>query len=215
MFTGLIEEVGTLSRVVEMAGGKRLFINGQRVLEDAKVDDSIAVNGVCLTVVQVEKDGFWVEAVGETLSKTTVGRWRVGEALNLERALRLADRLGGHLVQGHVNGVARIAALQKFGENYALDVEVPMELLRYVILEGSIALDGISLTVARLQGHRVGISVIPHTMQATNLNTKKVGDLLNVEVDVLAKYVERLLTFGQKQGDKSKLTEAWLKQLGF
>ncbi len=215
MFTGLIEEVGTLARIETIAGGKRLFITARRVLKDARVDDSIAVNGVCLTVVRLANDGFWVDAVGETLTKTTVGSWTIGHALNLERALRLADRLGGHLVQGHVNGVGRVVALQKLGENYALDVEVPPDLLRYIILEGSIALDGISLTVARLQDNRVGISVIPHTMQATNLSTKKVGDLLNVEVDVLAKYVERLLMFSQNQRSKSKLTEEWLKQLGF
>lgn len=173
MFTGLIEEVGTLARIETIAGGKRLFITARRVLKDARVDDSIAVNGVCLTVVRLANNGFWVDAVGETLTKTTVGSWTIGQALNLERALRLADRLGGHLVQGHVNGVGRVVALQKLGENYALDVEVPTELLRYIILEGSIALDGISLTVARLQGNRVGISVIPHTMQATNLSTKR------------------------------------------
>lgn len=215
MFTGLIEEVGRLARVQTISGGKRLMISASRIMEGTKVDDSIAVNGVCLTVTKLTHEGFWVDAVGETIHKTTIKNWRIGEKLNLERALRLSDRLGGHLVQGHVNGVGHVVTLEKLGENYGLDVEVPTELLRYIILEGSIALDGISLTVARLQGNRVGISVIPHTMQATNLSTKKVGDSLNVEVDVLAKYVHRLLSFDQKQGSKSKLTEAWLKQMGF
>ncbi|RMG66624.1 MAG: riboflavin synthase [Calditrichaeota bacterium] len=171
----------------------RLTIAAERVLEDLKVGDSIAVNGVCLTVVKQRGDGFEAEAVGETLEKTNLGDLQEGDPVNLERPLRVGDRLGGHFVQGHVNGTAVFRTWTRRGENFLLEVELPEALSRYVILEGSIALDGISLTVARLNGNRVGINIIPHTASATNLKYRQPGDRVNVEVDLIAKYVERLL----------------------
>ncbi len=193
MFTGLIEEVGRVRARRPIDGGIRLQIEAQAVSADLKSGDSIAVNGVCLTVVAQHEAGFAAEAVGETLQKTNLDNLQVGDPVNLERPLRVGDRLGGHFVQGHVNGTAPVRTWTRRGENYWLEVELPPALSRYVIPEGSIALDGISLTVARLNGHVVGINIIPHTAKNTNLKYKKPGDRVNVEVDLIAKYVERLL----------------------
>ena len=214
MFTGLIEEVGEIKTVQQIAGGKKLFISASFILDDLAVDDSIAVNGVCLTTVDFSKDGFWVEAVAETLQKTTLGKVKTGLKVNLERAVRLQDRLGGHLVQGHVNGMSKISRIDKLGENYALDVLIDDVLEKYMILEGSIALDGISLTIARLSGTEVGINIIPHTWAHTNLSYLKVGDFINTEVDVIAKYVDKLLPASLKN-ESNKINMERLKDLGF
>ncbi|NOX88332.1 MAG: riboflavin synthase [Calditrichaeota bacterium] len=215
MFTGLIEEVGVLARINTISGGRSLFVSAAEILTDCKVDDSVAVNGICLTVTAKEANGFWVDAVGDTLEKTTLKDWQVGQKLNLERALRLSDRLGGHLVQGHVNGVGRIVRLTRLGENYFLEADVPAPLLRYLIPEGSVAVDGISLTVARLNGSRMGISIIPHTYKHTNLCERRVGDSVNLEVDVIAKYVERLLKFSKQENGDSPFSDTWFKKMGF
>ncbi len=215
MFTGLIEETGRIRTIRPMTDGRRLLIEAQKVLDDCKIDDSIAVNGICLTVVQTEPHGFWVEAVGDTMRKTTLGQWRTAQTVNLERAMRLSDRLGGHLVQGHVNGVGRIRQLRPLGENYFLEVEVPDALLRYLIAEGSIAIDGISLTIARLNGNLAGVSIIPHTFKHTNLQDRRIGDAVNLEVDLIAKYVERLLHFGGESSGSASITETWLRKTGF
>lgn len=193
MFTGLIEEVGQIKSVLPIAGGKKLFISAKEIMDDISIDSSVAVNGTCLTVVKFSDEGFWVETVAETLMKTTLGFVSVGALVNLERAMRLQDRLGGHIVQGHVNGMSKITRIEKLGENYALDVEVNKDIERFMISEGSIALDGISLTIARLSGKIVGINIIPHTWANTNLKSLKVGDFINTEVDVIVKYVEKLM----------------------
>ena len=215
MFTGLIEEIGAIAQITSISGGKHLTISASKVLNGTKIDDSIAVNGVCLTVTELTDQNFGVDAVGETLTKTTIKHWRTGQKVNLERALRLSDRLGGHLVQGHVNGVGKTIRLDKSGEHYWWEVELPRPLLKYVIAEGSIALDGISLTVARLEGNKVGISIIPHTFQNTNLKFKRVGEMVNIEVDVIARYVERLLKPGAQSNQTDGLSEAWLNKMGF
>ncbi len=215
MFTGLIEEIGIIGQIRSMRDGRRLFIEARKVTSDCKVDDSVAVNGVCLTVVQTEAHGFWVEAVGETLRKTTVGQWRTGLKVNLERALRLNDRLGGHLVQGHVNGIGYIRQIRALGENYVVRVEVPAPLLRYLILEGSVAIDGISLTVADLTERTIGLSIIPHTFNHTNLRHRQIGNAVNIEVDLIAKYVERLLGFKEDQTTAGVITPEWLRRMGF
>ena len=212
MFTGLIEEVGEVKNIKEIPGGKKLFISASSVLDDLSVDDSVAVNGVCLTTIDYSQEGFWIEAVAETLEKTTLGMVSIGMKVNLERAVRLQDRLGGHLVQGHVNGMSKISRIEKLGDNFALDVIVDDFMERYMILEGSIALDGISLTIARLSGLRVGISIIPHTWANTNLKHLKVGDFVNTEVDVIAKYVDKLLPASLKNNN---INLGRLKDLGF
>jgi riboflavin synthase len=212
MFTGLIEEIGKLALIENIPGGKRIKIYASRILDDVKVDDSICVNGVCLTVTKYEIEHFYVDAVGATLNKTTINNLKVGAQLNLERAVRLSDRLGGHLVQGHANGIGKITQLTKLGENYFTEIAIPDELERYVIKEGSIAVDGISLTVAAMNGNRIGLSIIPHTRNSTNLKFKKTGDDVNIEVDVIAKYVEKLINCKK---ETENITEKWLKDIGY
>jgi len=214
MFTGLIEETGKIRNISAIAGGKKLVIQANLILNDLKRDDSIAINGVCLTAIAHSKTDFTVEAVAETLEKTTIGFLKEGTIVNLERAVRLNDRMGGHLVQGHVNGMAKISRIEKLGENFALDVLVPDEIEHYLILEGSIALNGISLTIARLNENTVGINIIPHTWASTNLITLNIGDYINVEVDVIAKYVEKFFTRKSKN-ENSKITFKKLNELGF
>jgi riboflavin synthase len=214
MFTGIIEEIGKISSIQPIAGGMRIKISASKILEDISVDDSICVSGVCLTAIKVENDGFWVDAVGVTLEKTTFSKMQLSTPVNLERSLKLNDRLGGHFVQGHVNGIGTILEIKKLGENYFLKISVEESLQKYLVEEGSITIDGISLTIAELDGNKVGISLIPHTWKNTAIQFKKVGDKVNLETDVLAKYIEKLV---RKNGtdDTTNITENWLKELGY
>ena len=214
MFTGIIEEIGKVSKTNLIAGGLSIKIEANKILDDIKVNDSVCIDGVCLTVTNLDELGFWVDAVGATLEKTTFANIKNLSSINLERSVKLNDRLGGHLVQGHVNGIGTISEIQKLGENYLLKVIVPEDLERYLIKEGSIAVNGISLTIAELNNNVVSISIIPHTWQNTNLKYKKINDKVNIEIDVLAKYVEKLLT---RNNDKTEqnITETWLKEIGY
>ena len=214
MFTGIIEETGEIKKVLPIAGGKRIYISASKILDDVSIDDSVCINGVCFTVIKKENDGFWIDAVGETLKKTTFSNLRYPSLVNLERSLRLNDRLGGHFVQGHVNGIGTISEIVKRGENYLLKIDVPESLEKYLINEGSIAIDGISLTIAFTEKDRVNISIIPHTWQNTTLQFKNIGDSVNIEVDVIAKYVEKLITKNKITGN-NKITESWLKEIGY
>ncbi|MEW6195883.1 MAG: riboflavin synthase [Bacteroidota bacterium] len=213
MFTGIIEEVGTLEKIDRITDGYRIKVNASLITEDLRVNDSIAINGVCLTAIKKEQNGFWVEAVGATLEKTTIKKIQQNSYVNLERAVRLSDRLGGHLVQGHVNGIGIIKKIKKAGENYFVEIQIPDELEKYVIQEGSIAVDGISLTIAKLAVNVIGLSIIPHTWAHTTLQYKNVFDEVNIETDVIAKYVEKLL--GTKNSEKNFLTDAVLKEMGY
>jgi len=214
MFTGIIEEIGKISSIHPIAGGMRMKISSSKILDDISVDDSICVSGVCLTAIKVEDDGFWVEAVGATLEKTTFSKMQLSSSVNLERSMRLNDRLGGHFVQGHTNGTGTILEINKLGENYFLKIKVNESLEKYLIEEGSITIDGVSLTIAELDGSKVGIFLIPHTWHNTIIQYKKIGDKVNVETDVLAKYIEKLLG---KNGanDNINITDNWLKELGY
>ena len=214
MFTGIIEEIGKISNINPIAGGMRIKISSSKILDDISVDDSICVNGVCLTAIKIEDDGFWVDAVGATLEKTTFSKMQLSSSVNLERSLKLNDRLGGHFVQGHVNGTGTVLGINKLGENYFLKINVDENLEKYLIEEGSITIDGVSLTIAELDSTKVGISIIPHTWQNTAIQFKKVGDKVNVETDMLAKYIEKLI---RKNGtdDNINITENWLKELGY
>ena len=197
MFTGIVEELGQVRALLRNEGGARIEITATAVLADAVVGASIAVNGCCLTVVELG-DGWWAaDAVTETLVRTSLGALKVGEPVNLERPLRLSDRLGGHLVQGHVDGVGELVDRTALTDGSTrMRFRLPAELRRYIVEKGSITVDGISLTVAGLHEDGFDVAVIPHTLDVTNLGAKQPGDLVNLEVDVLAKYVERLLTSG-------------------
>jgi riboflavin synthase len=198
MFTGIVEELGRVRRVEPDAGGARIEIEARKVLDDAEIGASIAVNGCCLTVVARGDDWWAADAVVETLERTNLGALEPGDPVNLERPVRLADRLGGHVVQGHVDAVARVAARDEQGDGSVLvRFAAPRDVLRYVVHKGSITVDGISLTIAAVHDDGFSIAVIPHTLEVTTLGTKGVGGTVNVEVDVLAKYVERLLERGE------------------
>jgi riboflavin synthase len=197
MFTGIVEELGPVRAVVPRDGGARMEITAEQVLGDAELGASIAVNGCCLTVVELHDDWWAADAVTETLDRTSLGSLHAGDRVNLERPVRLADRLGGHVVQGHVDGVGALRARTPLPDGSTrMTFEAPTDVLRYVVEKGSITVDGVSLTVAALDDDTDGfeIAVIPHTLAVTTLGIRSPGDPVNLEVDVLAKYVERLLS---------------------
>lgn len=214
MFTGIIEEIGKIEKIVPIAGGVTMQIRVERILDDIRINDSVCVEGVCLTVTKSDKNSFWVDAVGATLDKTTFNKAKADSMVNLERSVRLSDRLGGHLVQGHVNGIGTINEINKLGENYLVNILIPDDLEKYLIKEGSIAINGISLTIADLNSKEISLSIIPHTWKNTNLKDKKINDNVNVEIDILAKYVEKLLTNQHHKSEKN-ITESWLTELGY
>ena len=193
MFTGLVEEVGRVAAVEERAGGRRLWIEARAVLADAAVGDSLGCSGCCLTVAALAPGRFAVEAVPETLARTTLGAWREGEVVNLERALTLGTRLGGHLVQGHVDGTGEVAGVREEGGGRRVALALPAELRRFVAEKGSLAVDGVSLTVAALTASGCEIAYIPHTLAATTAGGYAPGRRVNLEVDLLARYLARLL----------------------
>jgi len=194
MFTGIVEELGRVRTMTANEGGARLEIEAKTVLDDAGIGDSIAVNGVCLTVVALGTDWWAADAVTETLARSNLGQLRVGDPVNLERPVRLADRLGGHLVQGHVDGTGTVSQRDPQSDGSVLvRFSAPAEILRYIVHKGSITVDGISLTVAARHDDGFSVAVIPHTLAVTTLGSRDVGDFVNLEVDMLAKYVEQLM----------------------
>jgi riboflavin synthase len=199
MFTGLVEERGTVLSVEPREGGRRLWIGARRVLEDAHLGDSIAVSGCCLTVVELKGVSFAVETVPETLRRTTLGDLAAGAPVNLERAMRLDQRLGGHLVQGHVDGVAEVIRMEPEGEGKRLTLELPQTIARFVAEKGSIAIDGVSLTVAACTGSRCEVALIPHTLAVTTAGDYRAGARVNVEVDLMARYAARLLEEAERR----------------
>ncbi len=193
MFTGLVEEMGTVRERVPSAAGARMVIGCDIVREGLAIGDSVSVNGACLTVVELTGDSFAVDCVEETLRRTSVGDRQAGDRVNLERAMRVGDRLGGHIVQGHVDGTGTIRDITPEGDGVLMSVAADGDLLRYVVEKGSITVDGVSLTVASRQPDGFTIALIPHTMEATTLGPDTVGRRVNLEADVLAKYVEALV----------------------
>jgi len=194
MFTGIIEEVGEIVEVSDEPAFRRVRIQAHLVLGDLIPGSSISTNGCCITARTIEGSSFTADLSFETLERTTFRHARIGTALNLERAMRAESRFGGHIVQGHVDGVGQIRRFDRTGDNWNLEVTYPGALARYIVEKGSIAIDGISLTVARLGPESLSIAIIPHTFENTNLRWSKPGDTVNLEVDVLAKYVESLLS---------------------
>ncbi len=196
MFTGLVEDRGVIVSTSPLGGGRKLTLRTKLPIREIAVGDSVAVDGVCLTAEAFGADTFSVTAGRETLSLTTAGDWRPGRAVHLERALRVGDRLGGHLVQGHVDGVGHVTSAQAAGESIVIWIEAPPAIRRYIATKGSVCVDGISLTVNELRGEGGGsfrINVIPHTAQVTTVGAWAPGRRVNLEVDVIARYVERML----------------------
>jgi len=194
LFTGIIEELGAVESLTKQTAGARLRVRCARVLEDLKPGSSIAVNGVCLTAVEITRDAFSADLAPETLRRSNLGDLGPSARVNLERPLAPTDRLSGHIVQGHVDGTGEFLELDQLGdENWWLKIRVPPELDRYLVFKGSIAIDGISLTIASLEREVLGVTIIPHTYQNTTLGTHKAGDRVNLECDVLAKHLEKLL----------------------
>jgi riboflavin synthase len=189
LFTGIIEELGKVE-----AAGTRLSIGCSRVLADLAMGASVAVNGVCLTAVDIRPDGFSADLAPETLERSNLGDLKPGDGVNLERPMTLQARLSGHIVQGHVDATAILETLRELGdENWELTVRVPRDLDRFLVYKGSICIDGISLTIASVEDGQVRVAIIPHTYEATNLSGRKPGDRVNIECDVLAKHVDKLL----------------------
>lgn len=194
MFTGIIEEVGAVEAIDRHKTGARLLVKCARVLSDLTLGASVAVNGVCLTAVDIRTDGFSADLAPETLERSSLGSLGPGDLVNLERPLSLQTRLSGHIVQGHVDGTGVLEELRELGgRNWELTVRVSPELDKFLVYKGSIAIDGISLTVASVQDRRVRVAIIPHTWKATNLHRRKTGDRVNIECDLLAKHLEKLL----------------------
>jgi len=214
MFTGIIEGVGTIGQVRASAGGRRLSVTAGFDLEATRIGDSIAVNGACLTVVALAGRGFDVDVSPETLACTTLAEVRAGDRVNLERALKLGARLDGHLVSGHVDGIGRLQAKRPAGNAVALAFAVPPDVARYLIVKGSVAVDGISLTINACHREGFEVCLIPHTAKATTLSFKRVGDRVNIETDMIGKYVERFVTAGRR-GSAGELDMAKLAGAGF
>ena len=200
MFTGLIQYVGEVSKIEQADTSARLTINCPPITSEIKVGDSVSVNGVCLTVTDFNNDSFSVDVMVQTLNLSSIGKLAIKDLVNLELATKSQDRLGGHIVQGHVDGLAQVVAITQEPKWQRMDLKLPDKLMKYVVAQGSIALDGVSLTVGELNdaSNQVTVWLIPETLANTNLASKKVDDYLNVEVDVLAKYVERLIARGDK-----------------
>ena len=195
MFTGIVEELGRVRTITHAEGGARLEIECREVIADAAVGDSIAVNGCCLTVVELRADRWVADAQIETLERTTLGALAPGDPVNLERPLRLGDRLGGHLVLGHVDGVGEVVEVERQGDGSTrVTVRAPSELARYLVEKGSVTVDGVSLTITTVDDVEFGIALIPHTLAVTTLGVRSAGDRVNLEADMIAKHVERLLT---------------------
>jgi len=193
MFTGIISNLGIIQQLSQQEGSLHLTINPQFALDDVAIGASIACNGVCLTVTQKTADTFDAVASGETLAITTLSGWQRGQSIHLERALKLGDELGGHMVSGHVDGTAIIISIEPVDVSYRMTFEAPAHLSRYIARKGSVAIDGISLTVNTVDQHRFSVNIIPHTWQHTTLKDRITGDLVNLEVDLLARYAERLM----------------------
>ncbi|MBI4251453.1 MAG: riboflavin synthase [Candidatus Tectomicrobia bacterium] len=216
MFSGIVEAVGRVRSLREGEGGARLGIEASAIMEGVKPGDSIAVNGACLTVSSLDAAGFEADLSPETLRRTNLGLLRVGEGCNLERALALGERLGGHLVTGHVDAVGRLRSRRTEGDSIWLTVGAPEEVMRYVVLKGSVAVDGISLTVAGVEEGAFSVAVIPHTSGRTTLAAKADGAPLNLEADLIGKYVEKLLAPHAQAGEPARgITLEALKAFGY
>lgn len=222
MFTGIIEETGKIVRVEKSTKSSRLSIEGKLIFDDLKLGDSVAVNGVCLTVSQMGSGIFVADVMSETVSRSSLGMLRAGSKVNLERAMPANGRFGGHIVSGHIDGTGNIAALRSDENAVWITISISEKISRYIVEKGSVAIDGISLTVAQESPGKFSVSVIPHTGKETTLLKKKVGDIVNIENDVIGKYIERFTGYGTgkgldlyKQSYESNITEDFIIRSGF
>ena len=214
MFTGIVEEVGRVRRIEQRGENRRITIAAKNVSKDLKTGDSVAVSGVCLTAVDIKTESFSADLAPETWLRTSLSRLKEGALVNLELPMKADGRFGGHIVQGHVDGVGRVVALERIAdsENFWLRIELPREIEKYTVYKGSISIEGISLTVAKLEGTSCTVAIISHTVEMTNLNSLKPGDPVNLEADLIAKYVEKMMTNAPAE---SSLTVEELVRQGF
>ncbi len=210
MFTGIIEEIGGIENISSGIKSKKLEIKAEKVLKDLRIGDSVNINGACQTVIEVKQKSFTVQAMEETLKRTDLSRLKKRDRVNLERALRFSDRLGGHLISGHIDCTAEIKSINSAGDSLIFEISFPLEYADLLVEKGSIAVEGISLTIAELKKSSFVVSVIPFTLKTTNLKEKKIKDIVNLEFDLLGKYVKRILE--SKEKEESKITEEWLNQ---
>ena len=214
MFTGLIEEMGTVKSISKGRHSARVNIAASKVLEGTKIGDSIAVNGICLTVNALEKNGFSADVMHETLNRSTLGKLTIGKLVNLERAMPADGRFGGHIVTGHIDGVGKIVLVKKDDIAIWYTIELGENLIQEIVEKGSVTIDGISLTVGWVEKNKFAISAIPHTVANTTLQDRKVGDGVNIETDILGKYIKRILHV-EKQPQKEGITLDFLTKYGF
>lgn len=216
MFTGIVEEIGIISSMKNGINSSKLTITCNEVLEETKMGDSICTNGVCLTVTNISKNTFEADVMAETIRKSNLGTLNIGSKVNLERALSLNTRLGGHLVSGHIDGIGHITSIKEEDNALWISIKASTDILKYIIYKGSISIDGISLTVAYVDDDIFKVSIIPHTLQKTILLSKSVGDSVNLECDVIGKYVEKLLGINNiNKKENSCISENFLKENGF
>jgi len=215
MFTGIVEELGNISQIKKTDTGKQFTITAKAIMDDLKVGDSVSVNGVCLTVTTYDENSFNLDLVKETLKKSNLGDLKKENSVNLERAITLSTRLGGHILQGHVETVGVIMDKVPSGDGATLSVGIDPGFMRYCISKGSIALDGVSLTIASMSENIIKIALIPHTLEMTTLGLKDVGDSLNIETDIIGKYIERLMSFEDEDDQMEELLLKGLKNWEF
>jgi len=208
MFTGIIEEVGKVSTITD----EKIIISAQTVLNGTKIGDSIAVNGVCLTVTKINTNSFEADISPETMKVTSLGSLKTGSAVNLERAMRADGRFGGHIVSGHIDGLGKGKSILKENDFYKISIELPIELTKYSVKKGSISIDGISLTIADIKDNIITVAVIPHTFRNTNLQNLRIGDFVNIETDILGKYVEKFLSTSD---NRTGISMEFLMENGF
>lgn len=214
MFTGIIEETGTLCEIKKGAVSAQVRIRCRKVLEGTKIGDSIAVNGICLTVTSMAKDSFTADVMAETMRRSSLSETAVPGTVNLERAMAANGRFGGHIVSGHIDGCGRITDIRQEENAVWYTVEAEEKLLRYIVEKGSVALDGISLTVANAAARDFQVSVIPHTRQETSLSERKIGSIVNIECDIVGKYIEKFMA-AREQKEPSRISEKFLMEHGF
>jgi riboflavin synthase len=220
MFTGIIEEIGKIAAIKRGSKSSQLQIQGKKIFEDLKIGDSVAVNGVCLTATSIDGNKFWADVMNETLQRSSLGDLKVNSTLNLERAMSANGRFGGHIVSGHIDGTGKILSIKKDDNAVWYKVEASPNVMRYIIEKGSITIDGISLTVAKVEKNNFSVSIIPHTLRETTLASRSIGSIVNLENDIVGKYIEKFMKNPQSQLNvkpkkESTLTLEMLAKAGF